>query len=150
MKKDLLKDEFIEMRAQGFTLKKICEELDISKPTAVSWAKEFAEDIEIEQINEYAKYMIGEIYEHEEKLYYHIENYRKIATGNYGKKGFHRYSEKSFNNLSRVFKSRVHAVTLVIENKTKQVVSITFVFKKNSKARVEANKKIYSHVTYSQ
>lgn len=39
------KDKFIEMRADGRTLAKTAEELNISYNTAVNWNKEFREDI---------------------------------------------------------------------------------------------------------
>jgi len=148
MKKDILKDEFVEMRAQGFTLKKICEELDISKPTAVKWAKEFAEDVEIEQFNEFSKYMIGEILEHENTISYHIENFRKVATGDYGKKGFSRYSEKAFKNLSRVFKQRVIAATFAFEKKTNRILSVTFTFTKNTTVSISSKSEFYRTITF--
>lgn len=41
-----VKDQFIELRAKGNTFSSIAEQLDVSKPTLIEWAKEFQFDIE--------------------------------------------------------------------------------------------------------
>ena len=49
MKKEDLKYKFIELRAMGYTYERICKKLDITKPTAIKWAKSLSEEIAQQQ-----------------------------------------------------------------------------------------------------
>jgi orotate phosphoribosyltransferase-like protein len=46
MKDVKTKERFIELRGQGLPLAKISAELDVSKPTLISWEWNFKEEIE--------------------------------------------------------------------------------------------------------
>jgi len=46
MKDNKTKERFIELRGQGLPLAKIAAELDVSKPTLISWERNFKEEIE--------------------------------------------------------------------------------------------------------
>ena len=46
MKDVKTKERFIELRGQGLPLAKISAELDVSKPTLISWERNFKEEIE--------------------------------------------------------------------------------------------------------
>jgi hypothetical protein len=46
------KEEFIQLRAKGFSFEKIAEELEISKPTLLKWNGEFLEEVQEAQFHE--------------------------------------------------------------------------------------------------
>lgn len=73
MKKHLLKDKFIELRVKEKTFDEIAKELKISKPTAIKWGQEFKKEIELEQLNNYSKKLIGIIIENEDTFEVHTE-----------------------------------------------------------------------------
>jgi len=45
MKDTKIKEKFIELRAEGLSFDRIAQELDVSKPTLMKWAKEFENEI---------------------------------------------------------------------------------------------------------
>jgi len=47
------KEEFIQLRAKGFSFDKIAEELEVSKPTLLKWNGEFLEEVQEAQFHEY-------------------------------------------------------------------------------------------------
>ena len=63
MKDNETKDRFIEMRGQGLPLAKIAAEINVSKPTLISWERNFKEEIDnvraIELEAMYGKYYLS-------------------------------------------------------------------------------------------
>jgi len=47
------KEQFVQLRAKGFSFDKIAEELEVSKPTLLKWQAEFNEEIKEAQYFEY-------------------------------------------------------------------------------------------------
>lgn len=45
MKETKIKEEFIQLRAKGFSYDRISKEVDVSKPTLLKWSAEFSEEI---------------------------------------------------------------------------------------------------------
>ena len=77
MKKEALKYRFIELRALGYTYKKICSELKISNPTAIKWGRLLSLEI-----NKQQKYLMSNIFsqrivEQEQGLMIKLEQFRR-------------------------------------------------------------------------
>lgn len=137
MKKKLLKNDFIDLRAQLYSYEEIAEELDISKPTALKWGKEFEKEIELRMINHVSAEIMGEIIEKEDYIIQAIEKYRRVGKSSDKLRGYRRYSKKTFKRLSNIIKKRLVAITLITDKKNGSIDSVTFAFNKNTTVNFE-------------
>ena len=51
------KEQFIQLRARGYSFDKIAEELEVSKPTLIKWQGEFLEEVKEAQFHEFDNLM---------------------------------------------------------------------------------------------
>ena len=132
MKKSLLKTDFIELRTQFYTFDEIAKELGISKPTAIKWGKEFADEIEKRQLNSVSGYILGQIYENEELITQRIEQYRRIGRSITDSKAYNRFSKRTFERISNLIHKKLFAISLIINKEDERIDSVHFTFHKNA------------------
>jgi len=60
-----VKEKFVELRAKGISFAKIADELEVSKPTLISWSQELKDDIAnmetVQRDSFYEKYRIDKL-----------------------------------------------------------------------------------------
>ena len=103
MKKEELKYKFIELRAAEYTYERICNEIKITKPTAIKWGKIFSQEIERQQ-----KYLISDIFserivEQEQGIMVRLEQFRRKGKMNLSKKMSSRFDNKILKGLEKIF-----------------------------------------------
>ena len=126
MKKEALKYRFIEMRAMGYTYKKICSELKISNPTAIKWGRMLSSEI-----NQQQKYLMSNIFsqrivEQEQGLMISLEHLRRANKMNLPKRIRDKMDKKLLKGLAKIFIKKIVAVHLKF--KQEYVTSATFIF----------------------
>lgn len=126
MKKEALKYRFIEMRALGYTYKKICSELKISNPTAIKWGKLLSSEIRQQQ-----KYLMSNIFsqrivEEEQGLMIKLEQFRRTKGMNLPKRIREKIDKKILKAIEKIFIKRIAAIHLKIS--TDNITNATFIF----------------------
>ena len=116
MKKEELKYKFIELRAAGYTYERICNEIKITKPTAIKWGKIFSQEIERQQ-----KYLISDIFserivEQEQGIMVRLEQFRRKGKMNLSKKMSSRFDNKILKGLEKIFIKKIKAVHLKLND----------------------------------
>jgi len=126
MKKEALKYRFIEMRALGYTYKKICSELKISNPTAIKWGRLLSVEI-----NQQQKYLMANIFsqkivEQEQGLMIKLEQFRRTKGMNLPKRIREKIDKKILKAIEKIFIKRIAAIHLKIS--TDNITNATFIF----------------------
>lgn len=126
MKKETLKYQFIEMRALGYTYKKICSELKISNPTAIKWGRLLSSEI-----NQQQKYLMSNIFSQriinqEQGLMIYLEQFRRTNKMNLPKRIRDKMDKKILKGLEKIFIKKISAIHLTIKNEN--VTSAIFIF----------------------
>lgn len=126
MKKEALKYRFIELRALGYTYKKICPELKISKPTAVKWGRLLSSEI-----NKHQKYLMSNIFsqrivEQEQGLLIKLEQFRRARGMKLPKRISDKIDKKILNGIEKIFTKRISAIHLKISGD--EIDHATFIF----------------------
>ena len=129
MKKEELKYRFIEMRALGYTYKKICSELEISNPTAIKWGRALSLEI-----NQQQKYLMSNIFsqrivEQEQGIMIKLEQFRRTKGMNLPKRISEKIDKKIIKGLENIFIKRIAAIHLKISGEN--VTNATFIFDDN-------------------
>ena len=132
MKKEDLKYTFIKMRAMGYTHKKICEQLKITKPTAIKWAKSFSTEIERKK-----EYLIAEIFseriiEQEQGIMTRLEQFRRKSKMKVNKKLSDKYDRKLLKGLDKIFMKKIKAMHLKMNDE--YITNAVFIFDSDVKA----------------
>ncbi|MBU1677519.1 MAG: hypothetical protein KKD86_01480, partial [Bacteroidetes bacterium] len=130
MKKRELKHDFIDLRAKIYTYDKIVRKLGISKPTAIKWGQEFAEEIENKRIQLASKHLFGIIDKNEDTISMYIEQFRRAARSKEKVDNYRNPAKNMFDNLTKYLNNKLISITLILDKKTTEVHSATFVFKK--------------------
>ena len=133
MKKEELKYRFIEMRALGYTYKKICAELEISNPTAIKWGRLLAQDINRQQ-----KYLMANIFsrriaEQEQGIMIKLEQFRRAEKMNLPKRIRDKMEKKVLKGLEKIFIKKISAIHLKISGEN--VTNAVFIFDDDVKVR---------------
>ena len=122
--------DFIRLRGLGLTYREITEEIDVSRPTLVSWNKDFSEEIE-----EYKKSIFAELYSKEivleaDKIVYDVTNLYKY--GNLDKKTdwADQVASKAFKRLSKVLLKEVENINIIFDKKRSNIKEIEIYFGK--------------------
>lgn len=126
MKKEELKYKFIELRAMGHTYEKICKELNITKPTAIKWAKLLSEEIAQQQRHLVAKIFSERIYEHEQGVLIRMEQFRRKRYSKLSRKLSDKIDKKLFKGLEKIFLKKIKAIHLKMTDDA--VTSALFIF----------------------
>ena len=110
MKKDELKYRFIEMRALGYTYKKICSELEI---------------------NQQQKYLMSNIFsqrivEQEQGIMIKLEQLRRTKGMNLPKKISDKIDKKIIKGLEKIFIKKISVIHLKISSEN--ITHATFIF----------------------
>jgi hypothetical protein len=126
MKKEHLKLRFIELRAMGNSYKKICSELNLSKPTAIKWGKELTEEISRQR-----KYLISKIFaqritEREQGILIKLEQFKRTDKMNLPKKTRDKINGKVLKDLEKIFLKKISAIQLNMKND--EISSAIFIF----------------------
>lgn len=126
MKKEELKYRFIEMRALGYTYKKICSELKISNPTAIKWGKLLSLEI-----NQQKKHLMSNIFsqrivEEEQGLMIKLEQFRRTKGMNLPKRIKDKIDKKIIKGIEKTFIKRIAAIHLKIS--ADNITNATFIF----------------------
>jgi hypothetical protein len=126
MKKEVLKYRFIEMRAMGYTYKKICTELKISNPTSIKWGRMLSEEI-----NQQQKYLMSKIFaqrvvEQEQGILISLDQFRRSNKMNLPKRIRDRMDKRILKRLGRIFTKKISAIHLKV--KDDNVISATLIF----------------------
>ncbi|OGU85072.1 MAG: hypothetical protein A2W11_06430 [Ignavibacteria bacterium RBG_16_35_7] len=126
MKKEEFKYRFIELRALGYTYVKICEELNISKPTAIKWGKSLSTEINRQQ-----KYLLSNLFpqrivEQEQGLMIKLEQFRRKKDMNLPKRISDKIDIKIMKGLDKIFKKKIKAIHLTL--KDENIIGATFIF----------------------
>ena len=103
MKKEELKYKFIEMRALGYTYEKICEQLKITKPTAIKWGKSLSEEIAEQRRHLIAKIFSERIFEQEQGVLIRMEQFRRKRGRKLNQKLSDKIDKKLLKGLEKIF-----------------------------------------------
>ena len=126
MKKESLQFRFIELRALGYTYKKICTELEISNPTAIKWGKLLASEINKQQKYLMANIFSQKIVEQEQGIMIKLEQFRRAKGMNLPKRVKDKMDKQILNELEKIFAKRIRAVHLKL--KDDYVANAIFIF----------------------
>jgi len=126
MKKENLKYKFIELRAMGYTYEKICKQLDITKPTAIKWAKSLSGEIDQQQRHLISKIFSERIIEHEQGVLIRMEQFRRKRYRKLNEKLSDKIDKKLLKGLERVFIKKIKAIHLKMNDDA--VTSALFIF----------------------
>ena len=126
MKKEHLKLRFIELRALGNSYKTICSELNLSKPTAIKWGKEMADEIDKQRKYLTSKIFAQKITEQEQRILIKLENFKRTNKMNLPKKVREKIDRKVLKELEKIFIKRISAIHLNIRND--EITSAIFIF----------------------
>ncbi len=129
MKKDYLKSKFIHKRAEGFTLADICDELGISKPTAIKWNKQLKLEIAQRQKILAADFLADRIAVMESAIKIRLNTYRQIYEDQAPKDVKEKAISRVNGWLEKIFIKKIKKVHLEIKNGS--IVGATFVFDDN-------------------
>lgn len=126
MKKEALKYRFIELRALGYTYKKICSELQISNPTAIKWGRLLSLEI-----NQQQKYLMSNIFsqrivEQEQGIMIKLEQFRRAKGMNLPKRISDKIDKKIIKGLEKIFIKKISTIHLNIS--TENITNATFIF----------------------
>lgn len=126
MKKEALKYRFIELRALGYTYKKISHELKISNPTAIKWGKLLTSEIKQQQ-----KYLMSNIFsqrivEQEQGIMFKLEQFRRTKVMNLPKRISDKIDKKMLKGLEKIFTKKITAIHLKISDDN--ITHATFIF----------------------
>ena len=126
MKKEDLKYKFIELRAMGYTYERICKKLDITKPTAIKWAKSLSEEIAQQQKHLISKIFSERIFEHEQGVLLRMEQFRRKRHRKFNQKLSDKIDKKLFKGLEKIFLKKIKAIHLKMTDDA--VTSALFIF----------------------
>lgn len=134
MKKENLKQEFVELRAMGYTYESICNELKITKPTAIKWGKSFSSEI-----NRHQKYLLSHLFaqgivEQEQGILIQLEQLRRSKTMQLPAKAVERLTPKILKRLEKVFIKKIISIQLNL--KDERLTNAVFIFDDDVKASV--------------
>jgi len=129
MKKDYLKSQFMHKRAEGYTLTFICNELNISKPTAIKWNKQLKSEIEQRQRALAADFFANRISVMETAIKIRLNTYRQINEAQAPKDVKEKAISRVNGWLEKIFVKKIKTVHLDIKNNL--IVGATFVFDDN-------------------
>ena len=137
MKKDQLKTKFVELRATGYTLDKICSMIDITRPTAVKWAKLFSTDIQDKQ-----KHLISQIFsegiiEQEQGILVKLEQFRRKSKMKINQKLSDKIDRKLLKGLEKIFLKKIKAMHLKMNDE--YVTHAVFIFDDDVKIEERGN-----------
>jgi hypothetical protein len=127
-KKDLV-EEFIKLRAMKYSYAEICNELKISKPTAVKWGKLYTDEINKVRKNLLTHIYAERIVEDENGLMISINGLKSAAKNNspYTKK----ITNKIAKRLEKIFVKELVAVQIIMKNKSEEIDRVIFIFMDN-------------------
>ena len=126
MKKDHLKSEFIHIRAEGYTLDYICNELNISKPTAIKWNKLLNSEIIQRQKILAADFLADRIAMMEDAITIRMNTYRQIYESKESKDVKANANSRVTRWLEKFFAKKIKSVHLDMKNDN--ILGVTFVF----------------------
>ena len=126
MKKEALKYRFIEMRALGYTYKKICRDLKISNPTAIKWGRLLSSEINQQQKYLMSNILSQKIVEQEQGLMIKLEQFRRTKGMNLPKRIRDKIDNKILKELEKIFIKRISAIHLTISQDN--IKNATFIF----------------------
>lgn len=130
MKKHLLKNKFIELRVNQNTFDEIAKELNISKPTAIKWAKEFNKDIELERLNRYSKKLIGIIIENEDSFEVHAEIIKRDRMDLKNILNYEEHNQQALKSFSNIFHKKLSSIELIYNSRNKKIKKVVLYFYK--------------------
>ena len=126
MKKEELKYKFIELRAMGYTYEKICKDINITKPTAIKWAKSLSEEIAQQKRHLIAKIFSERIFEQEQGVLIRMEQFRRKRYMKLNQKLSDKIDKKLLKGLEKIFLKKIKAIHLKMNDDA--VTSALFIF----------------------
>ena len=121
--------DFIKLRGIGLTYREITEKIGVSRPTLVSWNKDFKEEIE-----EYKKSLFAELYSREiileaDKIVYDANNLCKYGALDKKTDWADQVASRAFKRLSKTLLKEVKDINIVFNKKSLSITEITISFR---------------------
>jgi len=126
VKKEVDKYKFIELRAMGFTYEKICNQLKITKPTAIKWGKLLSSEINQGQKVLISKIFSQRIMEEEQGIMINLEQFKRIGGMTLPQRIKDKFDKKILKKLEKIFIKKISAIHLKI--KADDIAAATFIF----------------------
>jgi len=112
------KEQFIQLRAQGFSFDKIAEKLEVSKPTLIKWNGEFLEEVKEQQFHELDN-LLNEYQVHRKKRF---EQNCKLLNACYAE------LEKKTDKLERLSVLELEKLVETLEKKLEAEAERSFIY----------------------
>jgi hypothetical protein len=138
MKKIELKLKFIKLRAMEYTYPEICNELHISKPTAINWGKLYSEEIDKVQKKLLTNIFAKRIMEQEYGLIISINGLKRLSQTSPTDE-IANINKRIGKRLEKIFVKKVVAVQIIMKVKSDEIDKAIFIFNDNVKVVEQKN-----------